>query len=65
MSKVQTIHSSTVLVASRTCRHATEGCVCILLETNMETPKGPYKDYNPSKMGTFWVSMLVSGCVWV
>ena len=32
-----------------------------LLETNMETQKGPYKDYSPSKMGPFWVSMLVSG----
>ena len=29
----------------------------------METQKGPYKDYSPSKMGPFWVSMLVSGSV--
>ena len=24
-----------------------------LLETNMETQKGPYKDYSPSKMGLY------------
>ena len=24
-----------------------------LPETNMETPKGPYKDYSPSKMGLY------------
>ena len=29
----------------------------------METQKGPYKDYRPSKMGLYWVSMLVSGSV--
>ena len=34
-------------------------CPSTLLETNMETPKGPYKDYSPSKMGAIWVSMLV------
>ena len=33
-----------------------------LLETNMETHKGPYKDYSPSER-TIWASMLVSGSV--
>ena len=33
-----------------------------LPETNMETQKGPYKDYSPSKRG-LWVSMLVWGSV--
>ena len=38
-----------------------------LLETNVETQKGPYKDYSPSKRGAIWVSMLVWGSVglWV
>ena len=33
----------------------------------METQKGPYKDYSPSKRGLIWVSMLVWGSVefWV
>ena len=30
---------------------------CTLLETNMETQKGPYKDYSLSE--AIWVSMLV------
>ena len=34
-----------------------------LSETNMETQKGPYKDYSPSKRGAIWVSMLVWGSV--
>ena len=34
-----------------------------LPETNMETQKGPYKDYSPSDKGTIWVSMLVWGSV--
>ena len=34
-----------------------------LLETNMETQKGPYKDYSPSQNGAIWVSMLVWGSV--
>ena len=32
-------------------------------ETNMETQKGPYKDYSPLKRGAIWVSMLVWGSV--
>ena len=35
-----------------------------LPETNMETQKGPYKDYSPFKKGLIWVSMLVWGSVW-
>ena len=34
-----------------------------LPETNMETQKGPYKDYSPFKKGAIWVSMLVWGSV--
>ena len=29
----------------------------------METQKGPYNDYSPSKRGAIWVSMLVWGSV--
>ena len=34
-----------------------------LPETSMETQKGPYNDYSPSKMVAIWVSMLVWGSV--
>ena len=34
-----------------------------LPEANMETQKGPYKDYIPSKKRAIWVSMLVWGSV--
>ena len=34
-----------------------------LPETNMETQKGPYKDYSPFKKGAIWVSMLIWGSV--
>ena len=32
-------------------------------ETNMETQKGPYKDYSPFKKVAIWVSMLICGSV--
>ena len=32
-----------------------------LPETNVETPKGPYKDYSPSKRGLYWVSNVNLG----
>ena len=39
------------------------GSMSTLPETNMETQKGPYNDYRPSKKGAIWVSMLVWGSV--
>ena len=44
-----------------------EGSSCVVVytlpETNMETQKGPFKDYSPSKMGLYGFSMLVWGSI--